>query len=273
MTAVRKLGLACLVVSACAGTEAMDASMSDGRLDAPIIIPDARYDVMVADGRGLVLRDAGVVLRDAAAAPDAGVIDAPPPPPIDAPPVIDAPPGTPDAGPPCDIELLTNAGFEQSTGTGINKNIAPWVQSPGDIVVNAGELAANGQPAPQAGNLDAWLGGEDDRVDYIYQSVSVPAGTRSLTLRGYLYIRTNEPSPAQFDQMQVNIYDANQNFLQTVAVYHDRDETSGWETFTLGIDGDYAGRTILLAFESDNGFLYSTSFFLDTLSLDARVCP
>jgi len=47
MDAVRKLGLACLVVSACAGTEAMDASMSDGRLDAPLVVYDARYDVML----------------------------------------------------------------------------------------------------------------------------------------------------------------------------------------------------------------------------------
>ncbi len=272
MTAVRKLGLVCLAVSACAGTEAVDASMSDGRLDAPIVIPDARYDVMVVDGRGLVIHgDGGLVVRDAAPVPDAGLIDAPPP--IDAPPVVDAPPGTPDAGPPCDIEILTNAGFDQSTGTGLNKNITPWVQSPGDVVVTAAELAANGQPAPQAGNFAAWLGGESARQDFIYQPVAVPAATRSLTLRGYLYIRTNEPVPSQYDQMQINIYNTNQDLLETVATYFDGDVTTGWRAFTQDVAGDYAGRTILLAFESVNGFLYSTSFFVDTLSLEANVCP
>ncbi|HKA89199.1 MAG TPA: hypothetical protein VKE22_16145 [Haliangiales bacterium] len=269
---MRKLGLACLLASACAGTEAMDASVPDARLDAPVVIPDARFDVMIVDGRGLVIHgDATIVLRDAAPVPDASLIDAPPP--IDARPVLDAPPGTPDAAPPCDIELLANAGFEDSTGTGQNKNIAPWVQSPGDIVVTAGELAANGQPAPQAGNFAAWLGGESARQDYIYQPVTVPAATTSLTLRGYLYIRTNEPVPNQHDQMQINVYNASQNLLETVAVYYDGDETTGWRSFTQTIAGNYAGKTILLAFESVNGFFYSTSFFVDALSLDARVCP
>jgi hypothetical protein len=262
--ALRTLGLALLGVAACAGTEEIDAPIADARLDAPVVVYDARYDAPKADARGLVIRSDGRVLRDAAPVPDGGPPDAPPL--VDAPIMIDAP------TPPCDVQLLANGGFDQSTGSGTGKNITPWIQDPDDVVVTAAELAINGQPAPQAGNYAAWLGGDIGRVDFVYQAIAVPAATRSLRLDGYMYVRTNEPVPATHDRLFVNVYNTNQSLLDTVATYYERDETSGWESFTLNIPGNYAGRTILLAFESENGFVYATSFFLDTLTVTARVC-
>jgi len=267
MGLLRQFGLALLGVVACAGTEERDAPIADARLDAPVIVHDARYDAPKADARGLVIRGDGRPLRDAAPVPDSG------PPLFDAPPVIDAPIMIDAPTPPCDIQLLANAGFDQSTGSGTSKVITPWIQDPDDVVVTAAELAINGQPAPQAGNYAAWLGGENLRVDFVYQPIAVPAATRSLRLDGYRYVRSNEPNPGTHDRLFVNIYNTSQSLLDTVATYYDRDETSGWESFTLTVPGNYAGRTLLLAFESENDFFYSTSFFLDSLTLTARVCP
>jgi len=92
-------------------------------------------------------------------------------------------------------ERVTNGGFESGLPP------APWVESSAfEIVTND---AAPGAPtSAHAGHWFAWLGGYDDALDVISQTVSLPAGMVQ-TLSFWWHIQSEESGSTAFDSLDV----------------------------------------------------------------------
>ena len=117
--------------------------------------------------------------------------------------------------------------------------------------------------------------GDDDVDASLFRTVDVPAGTTALTIRGLLWVVTNESNPGTvYDTLHVSIYDANADtWLEELARFTNQDDQTGWQSFELPASETYAGQTITLDFYGDNDVGGPTRFYLDSLAVDARLCP
>lgn len=96
--------------------------------------------------------------------------------------------------------------------------------------------------------------------------------TTSLKLTGYRWIDTAEPG-GDYDHLYIQLHlTPGPNLLQTLATYSNQDANGAWVAFTLPATATHAGQTIDLLLDSYNDFSNVTSFFLDTLALEAVVC-
>lgn len=171
-----------------------------------------------------------------------------------------------DSGPQCTTQsLLVNGNFDLGPGSGWNA-YSDWMSDP---VIYACASLTHGC---QAGGYAAWLGGGTSGQNYVYQTVAVPANTTSLRLTGYRWIDTAE-SGGVYDQMWIEIHlSADLSLLETLATWSNQNSSSGWVAFSLPAAATHAGQTIDLLLDSWNDVTSVTSFYLDTLVLEAVVC-
>jgi len=230
---------------------AVDATIADATIvDATAIdaTVDARVDAMV----------------------DAAMVDAPP---VDAPPPVDAmPDARPDARPDAmcttqTVQLLANPRLDDSPqGTG-------WQQFPTDptypLITSDDGIVEDTAP------YKIWLAGINDADDVLYQDVAVPAGTTSLQLTGKYAVATNETISGTYDFAYVEVQSTAGSTLETLLTLNDDTVATTWTPMTLPLTGSYAGQTIRIYFHATNDFSDETSFYFDTLGLDAQVtvCP
>lgn len=151
--------------------------------------------------------------------------------------------------------LIVNGGFE----TGI---AAPWV-------FNGADVANNG--FPHTGTYLLWLGGAVNWSDSAYQTVSIPLAISSAQLSFYYNIAGADTNTTPKDTFTATIQDTNGAVLATVGNWSNanRDPGAGnpyyhQQTFDLT---SYAGKTIRIAFASQNNATLSTSFFVDDVSI------
>lgn len=207
---------------------------------------------------------------------DAAPIDAAP---VDAMPIdampIDAMPI--DAGPidamPIDagctvqtVQLLTNAAFDaEPKGTG-------WVQAPFDpayplIDTPPTTLAAHTTP------YVTWMAGFHSATDNLYQTVSVPASSSApLQLVGQRLVSSEEGTTTAYDNVRIQIRDGAGALIEQLVAWSNRDQGTAWAPFTLSATSSYAGQSIRLYVETDTDSSLFTSFYFDTLALNATVC-
>jgi len=190
---------------------------------------------------------------DARAVPDARVVDANPA----APPDAYVPP-PPPPNPTCAEHNLPLVNPRFDSGPVV------WTELGSYPIINAIEGA---HTPPYL----AWLGGELDYADALYQDVAVPAGSTQLRLSGQALIITNE-SGGDYDLINIELGDTNHNFLESLAVWSNTSAAADWSYFIVGSTQGYPGRTIRLFFSSSNDNMYSTSFYFDSLNLTALVC-
>lgn len=201
--------------------------------------------------------------RPDARTPDAAVTDGPPPTdarPIDAR-LVDA---TVDAGTTCTtmtLQRLANPAFDAAPlGVGWTEiRIDPLAA----LVTNEGAV----QSAPNS----AWMGGFELGDDELRQDVVIPVGTTQLVMRGYYGVATDEIF-GPFDGSEVALTTPGNGLLETVIVLDDTDATGSWMPFQKIFAGNYAGQTVRVRIRSSNDGSLATSFFYDTLALDATVC-
>jgi hypothetical protein len=175
-----------------------------------------------------------------------------------------------DAGPPdgrgCTLQkvnLLANPGFDQG-------NVS-WSQSSnpaGDqVIVNSG---SNVQP--QSGNYLVWLGGMTSQQEEIEQTVAVPSDAIGLSVRGMIWIVTGENGVTFADSSNIELQDAlTNNVLRT---YSNLEATTGWTAFEYGFATGAleAGKSVTLRLTANNSAANPTSFYYDSLALEATVC-
>jgi hypothetical protein len=211
---------------------------------------------------------------DAAPEPDAPLPDAEPPPPPD------AMPGTPDAAPlpdappctPTTKNLLVNAGFDSGPGGGWTETSAGGFEL---ITSQAGDLP---HPA-QAGTFAAFLSGytSPPGTDQLLQTITIPASTTALRVKGFRWIETQElSSGGVFDKLFIELLPAQGTSpLETFGAapnFSNKTASTDWTAFDLPAGATHAGETVRLSVRATFDDSLITNFLVDSLVLEATVC-
>ncbi len=229
--------------------------------------------IAFASAAGLVggCASAGSALEEPVDAPPGSpTVDAPPGTTVDAPitPAIDAP-ITPaiDAPPLCTVtttNLLMNPSFDGTpVGTG-------WVQAPIDPLYPI--ITADGTLVQSAPNK-AWMAGiaRANANDTLYQDVTVPVGATALALTGYYEIRTQELAGV-YDRAKIELVQTGGTLIQQAFAKDNTNATTAWTALQFSFATPHAGETIRLRLSTASDTTDPTSFFFDSLALNATVC-
>nr|WP_290669348.1 choice-of-anchor J domain-containing protein [Ardenticatena sp.] len=164
---------------------------------------------------------------------------------------------------PCRSEIVEDGSFE----AGIPNPY--WKTSS-----NVGSAIFDNSPTPPAhsGTWKAWLGGDNLVQETMTQTLSIPNGVTAATLSYWWRVSTTEPTHP-FDTLTVAMRDTNGVLLQTIETLTDGDANNSWRQSTWPLPvSTYAGRTVVLSFETTTDNNNPTSFFIDDVSLSV-VCP
>lgn len=111
---------------------------------------------------------------------------------------------------------------------------------------------------PHSGNWAAWLGGDDDEVSSLTQTVSLPSNTTELSY--FHWIASTDECGYDFASVKIN----NTSLLTLdLCIY---EETDQWVRQTVDISA-YAGTTVELQFYVDTDSSTSSNYFIDDVSL------
>jgi hypothetical protein len=164
-------------------------------------------------------------------------------------------------------ELITNGGFESATATG---NTAPgWTVQP-----TAGHsLIQKGASFPRTGTAYAFLGGTDNSVDVIRQTITIPSSATAATLTFWVNIVTQEVlGDGAFDALYVLFQQPNGTHVATAAAFSNENATLSSNTngtyFQVTVNVlSLKGSTLQLVFEGDTDVSLPTTFRIDDVSL------
>ncbi|MEZ4402535.1 MAG: hypothetical protein R3B06_21105 [Kofleriaceae bacterium] len=262
------------LTSACASGQGGvgDDDVVDARVPQPDAAPPdaALIDAPVPDAALIDAATPDAAPIDAAT-PDAAMTDAPPAtdaPPTDAPPATDAPPIDGAGCTPGTTQLLVNANLDGTPiGTG-------WAQTPIDAMyplITADALAAL---PPHSAPNHLWLGGIVSGSDSAEQTVTIPPGTTQLVLHGMYAVLTGESGTTVYDSAATELVSSAGVVLETAQALSNTTVATTYTPFTFTFASPHAGQTVRLRVRSTNDISLETSFFWDTLALDAVVtCP
>jgi hypothetical protein len=178
----------------------------------------------------------------------------------------------PDASTGCTtstVNLLSNANFDTGPGT-------MWAEtgSAGELILATSALMGH---TPQSGGYAAWIGGYTGGTDTLTQTVAVPAGTTAIRFKGQQWTETAETDSDIFDKLDFQILPSGtgNTVLESIGgspVLTDNSGTTTWTAFDFPVTGSYAGQTIRLRIKGANDGFFGTSWFIDTIALEATVC-
>ncbi|MEV8372551.1 S8 family serine peptidase [Kribbella sp. NPDC056861] len=144
-------------------------------------------------------------------------------------------------------QVVSNPGFE--TGS------TPWS-------ANANVIGSWSQQAAHGGTRYAWLGGQGvTHTDYASQSVTIPSGCATVTLRYWLHIDSAETENVAYDKLTVTLGST------TVASYSNLNKASGYAEKVLDVK-QFAGQTVTLKFNGVEDQSLQTSFVVDDVALN-----
>jgi Zn-dependent metalloprotease len=172
-------------------------------------------------------------------------------------------PSPPDDTSPCiyispSYNLLLNPTF--------TKGAIIWKASAGVIT------SSSGQPAHDfLGVWKAWLCGQGTaQTDTLYQQVTIPSVATMSTLSFWLHIDTAETTTTTaYDTLQVQLRDAANNVLATLATYSNIDKNNGYALKTFDVTS-YAGQTLRVYFKGVEDSSNQTSFVVDDMALAVK---
>ncbi len=240
-----------------------DARIDASRVDGPVAIDAPAIDAPEIDAAAI---DAAAI--DATVAIDAGIDGATPIDgalPVDA--SIDAPGCTPTTQ-----QLLANANLD---GTPLGTGWAETRIDPAAPLITADTPGLAAHTTPNR----IWLGGIagdifEDAQDALEQTVTIPANTTALVLRGQYGVLTSETGTTVYDDARVELLSTGGTVLETVQTLSNAGPTTTWVALNYSFAAPRAGQTVRLRFRSANDFSNETSFFWDTLALEATLaCP
>jgi hypothetical protein len=163
-------------------------------------------------------------------------------------------------------DLLQNGAFDGSpVGTG-------WTATP----VNPTYPIVT----PQDGIVEqspvnkAWMGGiaQASAMDDLHQDVAVPPSTTMLVLTGYYEVRTGETGTTVYDSGKVELVQTGGTLIEAVQSLDNAHATTAWTPINHTFTATSAGQTVRLRFTTRNDFSNPTSFYFDTLALQATYC-
>jgi cysteine-rich repeat protein len=169
-------------------------------------------------------------------------------------------------GHPCSAELLTSGNFD-----GDNSR---WMQ------MTAGRMqliwsqtsAPSFTPTPDTAPRFAWLGYDAvSAKPALRQSFAVPADALQLNVMGYYQIQTDESGCAcDYARVQLDVGGTVTTLLQWSAY----DANADWAFFSTYVNATpIAGQTVTLQLQADMDDGVNTSFYFDSLTVTADLCP
>jgi subtilisin family serine protease len=150
--------------------------------------------------------------------------------------------------PPSGGEAVVNGGFENGT--------SPWVQS------SSGNYQLITTTRPHTGSYSAWLGGYNNAVDQIYQTITVPSNA---TLTYWWYMSTQETTHP-WDYFRVRLYNTSGQLIATLRTFNDGSGAGVWRQDSISL-ANYAGQRVRLHFSVTTDSTLPTSFFVDDVSV------
>lgn len=168
-------------------------------------------------------------------------------------------------------ELLSNGSFSQPNNQWFGTATSQYLNN-----YNGGNYC------PQSsGNTYNFFGdaqeqtGADDMIEGIYQDVSIPANSASVTLTFRMSINTLEPfDPVDvYDYLFVNVLSPSGAFLQTLLIIDNSFGSYGipgcatWFTYTVDVPSSFFGQSLQLAFQASTDVSFPTIFRIDDASL------
>ncbi|MBV1855667.1 S8 family peptidase [Catellatospora tritici] len=148
------------------------------------------------------------------------------------------------------VQVVGNSSLENGT--------TPWTANSGVI----GAWSGYGYPG-HTGTRSAWLGGQGQtHTDYLSQSVTIPAGCTSVTLRYWVRISTAENDGLVYDRLTVTMGST------TVASATNLDANSGYVEKVVNVS-QFAGQTVTLKFNGVEDQSLQTSFVIDDVTISA----
>ena len=176
---------------------------------------------------------------------------------------------------PMQIEMLQNPSFD----------LAPmgtmWTAAPFDPAypLVTDQIGITQQSAP----YDAWMGGVQGTdygvstcTDTLYQDVAIPPSATALVLTGYYEVRTSESGGTVYDKGSLALTQTNGTVIETVfsqQQLNNAQPTTTWTPINHTFTNVSAGQTVRLFFTTTNDVTNPTSFYFDSLSLQATACP
>jgi hypothetical protein len=177
----------------------------------------------------------------------------------------------------CNQELLQNPGFEQGDAAWLLESNFPGIAA---IVLGSDSALKAEGVAPKQGSYLAWLGGiPDNPFESYYVSISqvvqLPKGTSTLTLSGYVRIKTEEPDPKEtFDRAYIQLEwpDDRPDLLWLPVEWTVDQANSDWVQFSaVKTDtAQIAGQKVMLRASAETDPNLKSSFWVDSLSLVAK---
>jgi len=181
-------------------------------------------------------------------------------------PVIDASPPVCQGGV---TQLLTNPGFDEAM---MPNGAIGWTEVPVPVTYPDPQLPIDVHSPTRA----AWFGDVLRPEQRLFQSVAVPPETTSLSLGFFRCFVTDRTGGTPADEVVISLLDANGDPLETLAEYTNLDAAPdcGWSETVLIADRPHAGEEVLLDFHGLSHNTMLTSFYFDTLALNATgPCP
>ena len=158
---------------------------------------------------------------------------------------------TPTSTPTVQPGLIVNGDFEQGPSVGWQEYSAQGYP----LILNSG---FPGTVAPHSGQYAVWLGGADDEISYVRQTVTIPAGASILSF--WAWIASEDSCGWDFGGVIVNAAVANQFDLC------EGTSTGGWARRTVNL-GAYAGQNVALQIRAETDESANSNLFVDDVAL------
>ncbi|MFF8930388.1 M28 family peptidase [Streptomyces longwoodensis] len=143
-------------------------------------------------------------------------------------------------------QVISNGGFESGT--------SPWTGDTGAIGTFSGQSA-------HSGTRYAWLAGYGyAATDALTQTVTIPAGCSTATLRYWLHVDTAESGSTAYDTFQVKVDGTAKQS------YSNANAAAGYTQRSLDLT-PYIGRQVTLTFTATEDASLQTSFVVDDATL------
>jgi hypothetical protein len=146
---------------------------------------------------------------------------------------------------------VTNGNFESGSVT--------WAEFSSNNVYPIIYSVSQGLPVtPVSGDYAAWMGGLNNEVSYVQQSVTVPANAPYL--RFYRWMGSGDAPGYDFGRVKIN--------GTTVLTFDLSQNTSGWVIHSVSLAA-YAGQSVTLRFEATTDGSLISSWLLDDVSFSS----
>ncbi len=170
------------------------------------------------------------------------------------------------------VQLIVDGSFQSATKSGLT---APgWTgttnKSGHNLIIVNGSYGYNGD------KNYGQLGGVDNAIDELAQTITIPAGSTSTPLTFWLSIYTTESNSngKAYDYLYVEIHNSSGGLLATLLTLSNLNGTHDqhiayFQPHTVDLSA-YAGQTVELVFHATNDNEDATTFYIDGVSVTAN---